>query len=65
MVKSDHKILIAEDDLDLLEVLRKKFTIEKFDVLQAPNGKIGLEQAFGNHPDMIADVVKKVKSKLK
>lgn len=39
--------------MDLLEVLRKKFTMEKFDVLQAPDGKIGLEEALRNRPDLI------------
>ena len=53
MSKSRNKILIVEDNIDLLEVLKRKFTIEKFDVLQAPDGKIGLEQALSNHPDMI------------
>lgn len=48
-----NKILIVEDDLDLLEVLRKKFLMEKFDVLQAPNGMLGLEEAVSKHPDMI------------
>ncbi len=47
------KILIVEDDLDLLEILVKKFTIEKFKVFQAVNGKIGLEEALKNHPDLI------------
>ncbi len=53
MEKSKNKILIVEDDLDLLGVLRKKFNIEKFEVLEAPNGKIGLEEALRGHPDLI------------
>ncbi len=53
MAKTRNKILIVEDDLDLLEVLRKKFTLEKFQVSQAPDGKIGLEEALRNHPDLI------------
>ncbi len=39
--------------MDLLEVLRKKFIMEKFEVLQAPDGKIGLEEALRSHPDLI------------
>ncbi len=53
MSKGKNTILIVEDDLDLLEVLRKKFTLEKFEVLQAPDGRIGLEDALRSHPDLI------------
>lgn len=53
MSKVGNTILIVEDDLDLLEVLRKKFTMEKFEVLQAADGKIGLEEALHSHPDLI------------
>ncbi len=53
MAKSRNKILIVEDDIDLLEVLKNKFTAEKFTVIQAADGKIGLEKAFVNHPDLI------------
>lgn len=53
MPNTKNKILIVEDDLDLLEVLINKFTMEKFEVLQAPDGKIGLEVACKEHPDLI------------
>lgn len=53
MTKIGNKILIVEDDLDLLGVLSKKFTSEKFVVSQAPDGKVGLEEALRNHPDII------------
>lgn len=53
MSNAKNKILIVEDDLDLLEVLRNKFTIEQFEVAQAPDGKVGLEEALRNHPDLI------------
>jgi len=53
MPSARNTILIVEDDLDLLEVLRKKFIMEKFEVLQAPDGKIGLEEALRSHPDLI------------
>ncbi len=39
--------------MDLLEGLKKKFAIEKFEVLEAPDGKVGLESALRNHPDLI------------
>jgi DNA-binding response OmpR family regulator len=53
MPKAKNKILIVEDDLDLLEVLKNKFLAEKFDVLEAVNGKIGLEAALHHRPDLI------------
>lgn len=51
--KNKKRILIVEDGLDLLEVLTKKFSMEKFEILQAPNGKIGLAEALRGHPDLI------------
>lgn len=53
MPNARKKILIVEDDIYLLEVLKNKFVVEKFTVFQAPNGKVGLEEAFRNHPDLI------------
>ncbi|MBI2037756.1 MAG: response regulator [Candidatus Magasanikbacteria bacterium] len=53
MPKVLDKVLIVEDEQALLAVLAKKFTIEKFKVFEAPNGQIGLEQAFQHHPDII------------
>jgi DNA-binding response OmpR family regulator len=47
------KILIVEDETTLLEVLEKKFTKEKFQVLLAKNGLEGLDIALSEHPDMI------------
>lgn len=51
MIKN--KILIVEDELELLEVLAQKFEMEKFEVTKAANGEIGLEQALQKHPDLI------------
>lgn len=53
MPSARNTILIVEDDLDLLEVLRKKFAMEKFVVLQSSDGKTGLEEALRSHPDLI------------
>jgi DNA-binding response OmpR family regulator len=47
------KILIVEDDLPLLQVLRDKLTREGFSILEAKNGKEGLETALSEHPDLI------------
>jgi len=46
-------ILIAEDEISLLQALTDKFTREGFNVLEAKNGKEGLEIALEKHPDLI------------
>jgi DNA-binding response OmpR family regulator len=53
MANTRHKILIVEDEIDLLGVLSQNFSMEKFEVLQASNGEVGLEQALRHHPDII------------
>jgi two-component system, cell cycle response regulator len=47
------KILIVEDDVALIKALSKKFTKEKFEVLTAANGQLGLASALKNHPKVI------------
>jgi two-component system, sensor histidine kinase and response regulator len=47
------KILIIEDESSVRNALVNKFTSEKFEVLEAKNGKIGLKLALSNHPDII------------
>jgi len=47
------KILIVEDDKILLEMYQDKFTKEGFEVIIAENGKIGLEKAINEKPDII------------
>jgi DNA-binding response OmpR family regulator len=47
------KILIVEDETTILNILAERFTSEGFEVFSAENGKIGLELAFKNHPDII------------
>ena len=47
------KILIVEDQVDLLQVLVDKFTREGFSVFEAKNGEEGLELALKDHPDLI------------
>ena len=54
MVKSNNKkILIAEDDESLLNVLSDSFTIAGFTVLVAVNGQEALALALSEHPDII------------
>lgn len=47
------KILLVEDDPILRETYYDKFTLEKFEVITASNGKDGIIQAAKEKPDFI------------
>ena len=47
------KILIVDDEEDVLKYLSVFFTDNGFDVLEARNGKEGVEKAFSEKPDII------------
>ena len=47
------KILIVEDEAQLLNVLYDKLSLEGFSVLKASNGKKGLDVALSEHPALI------------
>lgn len=47
------KILVIDDDPDILEVLRLLLSLENYDVLTAADGITGLSLARENEPDMI------------
>jgi len=47
------KILLVEDDIVLLNVLRDKLSGEGFEVLSAGNGKDGLDLALKFHPNLV------------
>src|SRR5260221_3947211 len=51
--ESPKTILIVEDDKILLEMYQDKFIKEGFEVITAENGKIGLEKAITQKPDII------------
>lgn len=53
MGKIDKKILIVEDDKDLLLILRSKFVEEGFSVATAGNGEEGIRLAEKENPDLI------------
>lgn len=56
MAQTNKKILIieiVEEDAPLRNVLKDKLIREGFDVLEAKNGKQGLDVALRNHPDLI------------
>jgi DNA-binding response OmpR family regulator len=46
-------ILIVDDEESLVNVLARKFEEEGVNVLTAQNGKVGLEKALAEHPDLI------------
>lgn len=46
-------ILIIEDDLALLRALNQKLISEGFNVIEAKDGKTGLETALQKQPDLI------------
>ncbi|MBI4117811.1 MAG: response regulator [Parcubacteria group bacterium] len=47
------KVLIVEDDKMIIEMYTLKFTQEGYEVLNAENGKEGLEMAMKHKPDII------------
>jgi len=47
------KILVVEDDRFLRDIIEKNLTRNGYDVLQAENGKIGLDIYENNHIDLI------------
>ena len=52
-MKTAKTILIVEDEVPLLNVLRDKLTHEGFAILTAEDGVEGLELALTKHPDLI------------
>lgn len=53
MAHETAKIMIVEDEQSLLKVLSDKFRREGFFVLEACDGKQGLDGALKNHPNLI------------
>ena len=50
---SPKKILIVDDEVDLVETIRFPLELEGFQVLAAHNGEEGLNQARSENPDLI------------
>jgi DNA-binding response OmpR family regulator len=50
---SKKRILVVDDDPDLVELLRKKLDLEGFECLVAEDGHSGLELAKKEKPDLI------------
>jgi CheY-like chemotaxis protein len=47
------KVLIVDDEEDLLKVLGKRLTVEGYSVIKATNGKDAIALAKSQHPDII------------
>jgi DNA-binding response OmpR family regulator len=57
------KILIVEDDKVLLNLMRDELAAQGFEVLEAANGKEGLDLALKFHPNLIlVDIVMPIMS---
>ena len=52
-MENKNKILIVEDEGSLRSVLRDKFVLEGFSILEAKDGEEGLKIALQEHPDLI------------
>ncbi len=50
---STKKILVVEDDVDILETTTELLELKGYTVVAAKNGQIGLESAKNERPDLI------------
>jgi DNA-binding NtrC family response regulator len=50
---SKKRILIADDEIDFLEILQKKLEAEDYEVLTATNGEDALAKARKDKPDLV------------
>lgn len=53
ITKKTNTVLIIEDEMDIRRLLKNKFVNGGINVLEAENGKVGLETALSHHPDVI------------
>lgn len=53
MADKKPKVLLVEDDKMIIDMYTLKFTQEGYDVLQAENGKDGLEMAKKQNPNIV------------
>jgi len=52
-VEDKVRILLVEDELEVLELYKLKLTLDGYDVLTAVNGQDGLKKALEEKPEMI------------
>jgi DNA-binding response OmpR family regulator len=48
-----HRILVVEDDLSILSGLSMNLKFDGYQVLQAQDGRLGLERALNDKPDLV------------
>jgi two-component system alkaline phosphatase synthesis response regulator PhoP len=53
MTQKNTTVLIIDDEVDLRNLLKTKLLSEGFNVLEAENGKIGLEMILSLRPDIV------------
>jgi len=53
MINENYKILIVDDEPDILEILKYNFEKEKYIVYTANNGEKGIKKAKKHQPDLI------------
>lgn len=51
--RSQVKILIADDDMEILRIMRKRLQNRGYQLFEANNGEEALEQALSNHPHVV------------
>jgi DNA-binding response OmpR family regulator len=52
-MEKKYSILLVEDDLPIVNVLKERLEQENFDLLVASDGEEGLKMAIEKHPDLI------------
>lgn len=50
---SKYKVLVVDDEPDILEFIEYNLKREGYEVILASNGKEGMEKAIAHHPDLI------------
>ncbi len=53
MTETKPRILVVDDELDLVSVLRMGLEIQGFEVIEAMDGEEGLRRARHEHPDLM------------
>jgi CheY-like chemotaxis protein len=58
IVKNKIQVLVADDDKNVIDIIRYSIDSEKFEILEAANGKEALGMVFARSPDiMILDIM--------
>ena len=52
-IKGKIKVLVADDDENVINIIRHSINLEEFEILEATNGKEVLGEVFANSPDIL------------